>query len=63
MDAPIDISDFKIIVGEASGINFKNDSNETNLETTPEQFLAMLTINSTNIKNVNEVIEESVKIV
>lgn len=59
-EPPMDISKFVVLI-EKHGLDLFKEANGTNLETKPEQILALIHAKGGSIKNLDEVIEEDVQ--
>lgn len=62
IDPPIDISKFLIVFDPNTGINLKKDSEEMNFNVSVDQILALLNSSGGDVKSLNEIIDEPVKI-
>lgn len=62
VDAPVDISKFLIVFDAKTGVDLKRDSKEMNFESSVEQILALLNTSGGNVKALNEVIDDPVKL-
>lgn len=60
-EPPMDISKFMVLI-EKHGIDLYREANGTNLDSTAEQILALIHAKGDNIKCLDEVIEEDVKV-
>lgn len=62
VDAPVDISKFLIVFDPNTGINLKKDSVEMNFEASVDQILALLNSSGGDVKALNEIIDDPVKL-
>ena len=59
-EPPMDVTKFMILI-EQHGLDLYKEANGTNLESTPQQILALIHAKGGSLKNLNEVIEDEVQ--
>ena len=62
VEPPVDISKFLIVFDPNTGIDLKKDSVDMNFEATVDQMLALLNTSGGDIKSLNEIIDDPVKL-
>ena len=60
-EPPMDITKFMILI-EKNGIDLFREANGTNLDTTPQQILALIHAKGGSVKNLDEIIEKEVQV-
>jgi hypothetical protein len=61
-DPPVDISQFLIVFDPNTGIDLTKDSEQMNFDTSVDQILALLNTSGGNVKTLDEVIDDPVKV-
>ena len=61
-EPPMDLTKFMVLI-EKHGIDLYREANGTNLDSTAEQILALIHAKGDNVKCLDEVIEEDVKVI